>query len=351
MKIKIGGKYFIYFNGFAVVQKLDSVASTFTFVARFDPTDKESRIMFKPYSYPDVEVYTDEGKLLLTGSIVTHEFNSDAAPKLVKVSGYSAGGILEDCQIPLANYPLENLQGNLKDISNKLLKIFDLSLKIDASAAKECSLNYEKSVCEPTETIKEYLSKLASQRNVVMSHDINGNIIYFKPNINAKSKYYFTDENTVDMALTANGQGLHSSVSVIRQPSHGNSGVETKDTVNITLCKKHRTSVKKMSSGEDTNTARAVKSAMAAELKSLGVRVSLSEWLEDIKCGDIVDIHNHEIYLFYRVRFIVTEIEYQQNQQEKTMDITVMLPEAFTGDIPKNIFDYDDNVKSKELHH
>lgn len=341
MKIKIGNKYFKYFNGFAVSQKLDSVASTFSFVVRYNSEDAESRIMFKPLSYPDVEIYTDEDKLLLTGTIVSHDFNSDKNPELVQVSGYSKGGILEDCTIPIANYPLENIKGNLKEISSKLLSIYGLSLIVDKSAAKDCSFNYRKAIAEPTETIKEFLSKMASKRNIIMSNDVRGNIIYYKPDTKALSKFSFNQRNTLNCSLSVDGQGMHSQISVIRQPSHENTGVSSNDTLNNGLVKKKRVIVKKMSSGEDTNTSRAVDNALATELKALTVTIKIKNWMENLICGDIVDLHNHEIYFFTKIKLIISEIEYQQNSKEKTMVLKCLLPEAYSGEIPKNIFDYD----------
>lgn len=339
MKIKIGGKYFLYFNGFAVSRKLDSVASTFSFISKFNPDDLEARPIFKPFTYPSVEVYTDDDKLLLTGSITTHDFNSKSAPELVQVSGYSKGGILEDCNIPLSSYPLESINGNLRDISTKLLNIYGLTLIVDKSVQKEVGLNYAKSVAEPTETVKDYLAKMAAQRNIVVSHDAKGNILYFRPDTKAVSKYSFTKENCLSMSMGCNGQDLHSTISVIREPSHKNGGVQSSDTVNNPLCKIKRTSTKKMSSGEDTNTTRAVKAALAAELTAMTVTVNIKNWIDDLECGDIVDLQNPDLFLFNKTRFMVREIAQQQNQQEKTMDLTLMLPEAFTGDIPKAIFD------------
>ena len=350
MKIKINNKFFLYFNSFAVSKKLDSVASCFSFVAKFDPTILEHRILFKPLSYPEIQIYTDSGKLLLTGEITNHDFNSESSPGLVQVSGYSKGGMLEDVTIPLTAYPLENLNSNLKDISNKLLGLYGLNLIVDESVSKEVGLNYEKTVAESTEDIKSYLCKLAGQRNIVMSHDVYGNIIYFRPNTNAKSKHYFTEENTIKMSLSVDGQSMHSDISVIRQPSMKNSGAATNDGIKNGQVKRFRPTVQSMSSGEDTDTSKAVKNALASELAGISLTIEFDRWLEDIECGDIVEVHNHEIYLMKRIRFMVMDIDYNQNEKENTMSLKLVLPEAFSGETPKNIFDYDNAGKNKERH-
>ena len=99
MKIRINNKKYFSFNNFSVQLNLDAVASSFSFIAKFDPDNADHKILFKPYSFPKIEVFKSDDTLLLTGVIVTHEFNSTAKPDLVKVSGYSTGGILEDVRV------------------------------------------------------------------------------------------------------------------------------------------------------------------------------------------------------------------------------------------------------------
>ena len=83
------------------------------------------------------------------------------------ISGYSKGGILEDCTIPYPAYPLENLNISLKDITARLLKEFGLNFIIDSSVVNETNLAYPKAVAGPEETVKEFISKLAAQREKI----------------------------------------------------------------------------------------------------------------------------------------------------------------------------------------
>jgi len=225
MKIRINNKTFFFFNNFSVKLILGSVASSFSFLARFNPNNLEHRILFKPLSFNKIEVFTDENRLLLTGIIVNHDFNSEKNPQLVKISGYSLGGVLEDNTIPLSLYPLESINRSLKDITERLLKAFNLKLLIDSSVLNEVNLIYKKTIASPTESIKNYISKLSSQRNIVLSHNEKGDIIFFRPNINLRPKILFNDKNTINISLLVKGQGLHSEISVLRQPSKDNNNL------------------------------------------------------------------------------------------------------------------------------
>lgn len=338
MKIKINDKTFFFFNKFAVQQNLDSVASSFSFVARFNPNNPDHKVLFKPLSYPKIEVFKDDDTLLLSGNIINHDFNSLGSPELVKLSGYSFGGVLEDCNIPYSSYPLESLNRSLKDITEKLLQLFDLNLIIDVSVVNDVGLIYKKTVAQPTETIKSYLSKLAAQRNVVMTHDIHGNIIYYRPNNSTQSKLFFNKRNTIKMSFSVKGQGMYSEISVLRQPSKDNESLTPVDTAKNVLVTKFRPGVKTLSSGTDTDTSKAADNALALQLQNLQLNISLPRW-EDLQPGDFVEVENDEIYLYKRTKFIIKSLTLNQDEKSETMSLTLVLPESYIGGQFKNIFE------------
>lgn len=337
MKIKINNKIFFFFNNFSVNQNLDSVASSFSFIAKFNPDNNDHRILFKPLSFPKIEIFKDDDTLLLTGLIVNHDFNSEKSPELVKLSGYSLGGVLEDSNIPYSAYPLESLNRSLKDISQKLLNLFSLNLIIDSTVLKDVNLIYQKSVAKPTETIKTYLSKLAAQRNVVISHNVKGDIVYYRPKVNRPPKMFLNKENTINMAFSIKGQGMHSEISVLRQPSKDNNNLAPVDTIKNPMITVNRPGVKTLSSGTDTDTSKAADSALAKEIQNIILNVKFVRW-EELEPGDIVDVQNDEIYLFKRTKFIIKSVILNENEKKQTMNINLVLPESYTGGIVKDIF-------------
>ena len=54
--------------------------------------------------------------------------------------------------------------------------------------------------------------------------------------------------------------------------------------------------------------------------------------------GDIIEVHNHEIFLFKNVRLMVESTTINENSNGRTMSISAVLPETFSGKIPKTIF-------------
>jgi len=305
MKLKINNNTVQFFSSFHLDLNFDAVASSFSFNVRFDPDNQIDTDLFKPLSFPRVEVWTDDDRLLLTGVIVNHNFTSSAIKNLVRISGYSLGGVLEDCNIPYTEYPLESLKRSLKDIASKLLGIFDLTMIIDKSAQRDMDLQYEKTIASPGESIKGYLAKLAAQRNIVLSHNSKGDIIFFKPSFSASPVFSFNSSNAVTMALAVKVQGFQSKLWVLRQPSKRNQGLTPVDVLNNPLIGAFRPGVKVLSSGTDTDTAKAVKNAMSAQIKNVSLTISLQDWFEVIP-GDVINVKNDDLFLFEETKFVAS---------------------------------------------
>ena len=341
MKIKINGEFYIFFNELVLSEKLDSVASAFSFLAYFDYENKAHRNIFKPLQYNEVEIFDDEDNLRFTGYSVNTNLSSESLPSLQSISGYSKTGILEDVNFPYKIYPLEKNNVNLTDLTNQILKEYGLELVVENSAAKDARLVYKKIVAEPTEKIKSFLSKLASQRNLILSHDENGNLVYKKINEYGSSKFFFTKQNTISMSLSVNGQSLFSEITVFRQPSSDGGSVSTVDFASNNLVKLKRNNVSILSSGDETDTKKLADNILAAQLKNISISVSINKFL-DLKCGDVVEVMNEEIFLFERARLVVSELTIKVNENSTTIQLNLVLPKTFNGQQPKDIFN--DNI-------
>ena len=356
MKIRVNNQSFINFDSVTIDSMLDSVASVFSISAFFDVDNPEHQIIFKPLSYNKIEIFDDENQLLLTGVILNHDFDAKSTTELIEISGYSLPGVIEDCNVPNSMYPLESLKMNLGEIAKKFIEPFGLQLIIDSSVSKEANLVYAKTVCEPEDSIKDYISKLAAQRNIILSHTKEGHLLMFRPNVKSNSKILFSEQNTTSMTLSINGQGIHSQLTVLRQPkmkkektikqkssTNGFEVIKERpksqffDTVKNEMVGSFRPSVKKMTEGEDVSTESAVKNLISDELRNIKFTINLDRW-EPLQPGDIIDLESRRLFLNKKVKLMIESISRNQNSTSKTMNINAVLPETFTGELPKNIF-------------
>lgn len=338
MKLKINNRFYTFFDEVKINRTLDSIASSISLKARFNPDNIHHREIFKPLQYHLVELFDDNDDLLFTGYIVNNSFSSKNIPELKNLSGYSLGGILEDVTIPFSNYPLERNNVSLSDLAKQVLRPFGISFLVSSNVSRDMNLPYETTVAEPSETVKSYLSKLAAQRNIILSHDEKGRLLFTRPDIKAKPKLFLNIENTNSMSLAVNGQGIHSEISVIRQPSFGNDDLTPVDSVVNSMVGKFKPMVKVLTSGTDTDTSKAANNVLASELKNISISAEVSKYLY-VNPGDIVEVINPEIYLYNNTRLMIQSISVAEKKDSTFTSLKLVLPETFTGDSPVDVFD------------
>lgn len=354
MEIKIAGKFVNLFNSGKITLKLDSIGSTFEFSSHFVANNIEHQEIFKPLQYKPIEFYNSENKLIFTGTILNHVFKSDKGRNLVVFSGYSKCGILEDVTIPVKNYPLESNNRSLIDIATRLCGLYGIKVSVSQNVtnlantgvkaktglkektdlksleAKSKSV-FGRTSAGPTESVKDYLAKLCSQKNIILSHDEFGNVILFQPEYDQKPKFFFDKGNTLEMQLSFNGQALHSEIDIVSQPSDDNEGVSLTDKAINTLIPIYRPTTKVLTSGEETDTKQAAKNELAAELKAIQLTLKLQGIFDTLYPGEIVNVHNHYIYCYAYNRFMIESIEYNFDEKEDTTVLNCLIPESFTG--------------------
>jgi prophage tail gpP-like protein len=339
MKIKIENKFFNHFSNLTLKFNLDTFASVFSFDARFDPFNVDHQKIFKPLTYPKIEIFSNDMDLLLTGNIVNNDFTSTKTPELVSFSGYTKSGILEDVTIPDSVYPLEKNNQSLSEISAQLLKPFEIGQLIESNVANEMNLVYEKAVAQPTQSVASFLTQLASQRNIVIGHTKKGDVYYFKAFIGSKPVRSYDSSNLLSSKMAINGRAFHSDITVRRQPSDENVGVSTVDGVKNPNVEQIRSVCKILSSGDDTSTIEAAKNVLAAELRGIQLGLELPKIDTSILCGQIIEFINPELFIYKKQKFVINEIIYKEDSGADTMTINCLTPEAFTGGIPTNIFE------------
>jgi len=376
MRIVIDKKTVNYFTTGTLTLKLDSNASTFEFSTYFQCQDKDYQEIFKPLQYKDIEVYNSKNKLIFTGTILNHRFKSTKARELVIISGYSKCGILEDVCVPPDKYPLESTNKSLKDIAMQLCGYYGINVLVSdqAKSISETALKskvknvtaksdfatieaksksvFGRTSASPTESIREYLAKLASQKNIVLSHNEKGDVLLFQPDYMQKPRYFFTKGNTLEMTMDFNGQALHSDIYIVRQPSDENAGLSTFDLAKNTLVGKYRPTTKIMTSGDDAQTKDAAENELASELKAINLTVELQGLFDEIYPGEIVNVHNHYIYCYAYNRFMVDTITMKFDAKEDKTTLGLVIPETFTGGplIRNILFNHHDHDNRFEPH-
>lgn len=342
--IKINGCRYDNFDDLNVTLNFDSLSSTFSFSALFDPNNATHRKIFKPLTYPEVEIYNGD-TLLLTGNILSQNFSPGPKRQLVPVSGYSKTGILSNVSIPPEKYPLEVLQKSLVDITENLIDTFGISLTVDPSVEEDANILYEKSTAKDSQTIGAYIATLASQRNIIVSHTAAGNLLFTRPTKNTASiATYRENVPSLRFNLSVNGQNMHSEVTVQKQATVG-SDLEGDETAENTLVTQYRPLIKEQTNGSSGDTENAALNAISAELKNIQLTINTDRWIwfdgenvSTISTNNYIDIISPQCFLYNRTSFFVQQVIFTENAKERTASLTCVLPETFNGNTPNDIF-------------
>jgi prophage tail gpP-like protein len=332
-----------YFESFNLSMKHDAVASSFSFAGYFNPENADQKDLYCIGHY-HIATIEHNGELLLTGYILSQDFTTSSVNHLVDVGGYSMAGVLEDSNLPYFNIggSLQNDGLTLRQIATKYLEKFGLNIIVDAAVAAEMDKPYAKTTMKDTQSIKNYLTELASQRNVIMSHDAHGNVVFTRARTNAAPILFYGEGTPFKtMSLKFNGQGMHSHITVVKQAEEGASNAEATVT-NPYVPFVYRPRVVEQDSGNETETEQAAKNVLASELKNLRLIITTDRWEIDgkvIKPNNIISVVNPDVYLFKRSKWFIESVDLKGNSKELTATLTCVLPEVYSGETPKYLFE------------
>lgn len=403
------------FNKVEIDLKYDSVADTFAFDTTFDQNDKANKFCFKPLSYYDCTIKY-RGVLVMTGTLLNHSFTDMPAPTPTSISGYSKCGVIGDCTI--ANYPVQSNLKTIKEIAEFVCTPYEVKVIIDPEVADVCNKPIQQSTVDQFGTILSYLDSLCSQRFVVLSHDNKGNLLLTKAKVgkilttvdtlvrdkptafvndiegspdfinkyekeellgdrailwdfnpNQKGKKY------ISMALTTNGQAMHSPITISGQGGQISSAdnyivnpyVSTKTTYDIisgasktftteligspTPTQQHylkqdvwkplRAKNVQQTFGDGTTIPLTARFELGKELKAIGLTITVKGWTLGgnlITPNQVITVYNPACYIYKKTTFFITDVKLVGTEQPETAVIKCVLPECFTQDEVKNIF-------------
>lgn len=333
-----------YFNSFNMTLKHDSVASTFHFDYFFDPLNPDQAETACVSHFHEATI-KHLGETLITGYILSQEFSVGAVKMLAKFAGYSKAGVLEDCQIPPSSYPLQMDGLTLRQIATRLLRPFKLTFSVDPAVAKKIDIAYPVTTAKESQTIKQYLTELATQRDIIISHDNQGNVLFTRSTEKKKPLFHVEKGVIVTaMSLIFSGQPLHSQITAMKQvdPDKEESAGEH-TVINPFVPIVFRPKVIVQSSGDDNSTKDVAENALASELRNIKLMLKIDRWDVDgiiIRPNIIISVYAPDLYIYKKTNFFVESVDYIGNSKETTCTLTCVLPCVYDGSKPENIFVY-----------
>lgn len=330
-----------FWNGYQLSLKYDSVASAFSFNFYFNHENPEHKELACIGHYHECTV-EHNGERVLTGYILSEGFADSSIKKMVAIGGYSLPGVLEDCEIPPSLYPLQSDGLTLREIAQKLISPFSLKMVVDPSVAAKMDSVLEKSTAKESQNIKSYLTELASQKNIIISHNEYGNLVFTESKANKKPILNFDGGLPfTSMELTFNGQSMHSHITVIKQADSdgGNAGEFTVKNPYVPFV--YRPKVVTQSSGDDNDTEKAANNILAEELKNFKLTIITDRWEVDgkiLKPNNVISVTNPKISLYKSTDWFIESIDFTGDEKQTIAKLNCVIPEVYNGKTPEYIF-------------
>jgi prophage tail gpP-like protein len=333
-----------YFNNFELMLKHDSLSSPFSFEASFDPDNHDHEELFCVSHYHEALI-EHNGNQLLRGFIIQQDFKDSPTPEMAKFSGASLPCFLEHCNIPPEAYPLQHDGLSLQQIASKLIKPFPwCKMVVDPLVQAKMNIPFDKTSAEPTQKISEYLIDLCAQRNIILSHDTYGRVLFTQLKTNTLPIMKFSEGLIgTELSLSFQGQEIHSHITVMKQADSegGNAGQYTIVNPYVPVAYTYRPKVVIQSSGDNTATKLVAKNALAAELRGVVLTINIDRWdlnNQLILPNSIISVISKKLYLYDETKFFVESAHYSGNSEALTATLTCVLPFCYDLSQPYNVF-------------
>ena len=356
-----------YFDGFTIHRKYDSIGSTFKFNFTFNPNNPEHK-EFACVGHVHIAYLRDEGDLLMTGYILVEEFTDAPQEKMVSIQGYSLPGVLQDCEIPTgepsswfvtakgyAKYvvnkiwpgTLQSDQLSLREIAQKMINPFNLQMSVDSSVAADMDKKFDETTAKETQSIKSYLCELAAQKNIVITDNPKGQVVFTRPRSGQKPIYHFDrskgDIPGTTMKLTFNARQMHSHIRVVQQQDRDSELPANEFLLeNPYIPLVFRPHVTVQSSGNADDTEQSARNVLSKELKGLRLVIETDVWRISNKLwepGQIISVTNPYLYLYKKEEWFIEEVILTGDAEKKTASLVCVLPCVYDGTTPRYIWE------------
>lgn len=335
MELIVGNRQHYFWSDFNITLNFNAIASTFNFKYLYDRDATLNTDVSQPLTYKQC-VLTDNNERILTGVILSHGFNSFPIKKFSSISGYSKAGILSDITVPVDMYPLQFDGLTLLEITNKLASRFDIKVVVDDIVSTEMNQRIDEIELDPDKKIGEFLSKTASEKNIVLTHTDDGNLLFTRAKTDQKSIYDFgVDTEAISKTLKVNGQKMFSQVTAMAESEDEVSNA-SESTIQNPYVKIFRPTVVKQELGDDLTTQKVARTAIGQQLRNIKLIITTKSWYD--KNGDnwrpnrIVTVLDREINLLKRSKWFIETVTYSGTPQDQVSILTCVLPEVYNED-------------------
>lgn len=339
--LRIGGKEVKRWAQVRLSNSIDRI-SDFSFLVPFDASDPEQRKIFKPFSYARVEVFIGK-ELQFNGTLI--EVNPSITPDSVTVVGkaYALPGVLQDCTASSEAYPIEFDGVKLEEVATVLAEPFSVAVRAEADTGAKYDFDAPVSL-SADQKILEFLVGLAKQKNLVISNDAFGVLVFQRP---------ITDGTPVARLEVGvapldkvrphfNQRGYYSSVTGIFPTELSFLGGDKYTEKNVRLGNVFRPLSFTVNDSEDAELKTAVVARVSRMFAGMCYyEITVIGWRDENNTlwapNTILRLKAPSAMVYTDYKFVVTQVEFHKKSGSKYAILRLSLPGAYSGEIPARL--------------
>ena len=335
--VLINGQRFRYWDSVAITRSIDSV-DTIELGAPFESTRAEFRNTFRPFSYARMET-TLGGRPFFTGTMLTPMPTVQNNQKRVAVNGYALPGVLGDCTPPASSFPLEFDRQNLEQIARQLCRPYG----IDVFFAAPVGAIFDRVACRPGQSIMDFLSGLAKDRNLVISSRSRGALLFRRSASTGNPVADFVQGQPALLSITPefNPQQYFSSITAMEPAVIGLPGDQY--TVNNprlnNVVRPHSYQV------PDTPDADLREAALTKTGRMFGgicsYNIEVPTWRDSNnnlwETNRTITVTAPDAMIYRKYEFLIRRVRLAADPNTRKATLNVVLPGAYSGEIPRSL--------------
>lgn len=315
--------------------------STISFTSVFEPDEQLFRDTFKPFTYKDLDVVV-AGDPLFRGQLLETSPNANPDLKQVECSGYSLPAQLADSTAPESEFPIEFNNLTLGQIARSLAAPFGVPVIVQGSDGTA----FRRVKIRPSDRIYDFLTKLAKQRNLIISDTPIGQLKLFQSVDNGVPvvKLKEGQQPLQSVAATFNPQAYFSEITGFAKTKAAFKGSRYTVT-NPKLTNATRT----LSFIADDVKAPDLPTAVQAKMgrmfgNMVAYVIDLPTWRDPIgnlwQPNTLVNLEAPGAMIYNETTFLVRDVILSQDATTTSAKLGLVLPGAFSGKIPR-VFPWD----------
>lgn len=350
VSVVIASKHIRFFTGYRIIQSMDS----FSRIELTAPNEPGVDVfdVIKPFGYEPIEVSVG-GQLLFSGTVISVMPVLSVRGNTVLVKAYARPGVLNDCTAPASMAPLEFLDQTIAQIAATVAEPFGITTHFTADAGPA----FETVALNPGKKILAFLAKLASQRDLVITNDERGDLVFQQSAKTSSLSGIILDSSiktSVPVASLTEGQSPLVSVTPAFKPQEYYSHISGIEPMLIGLSGLSHTVINERLTGvfrpltfsiddiNDGGVEKAVKAKMGrmfANMASYTVVVSTwrdaEEKLWTPNTTILLEAPRAMIPSSYE--FIIRSVELVKQSTESHAKLNLILPGSFSGAQPERL--------------